>query len=146
MYRLRWYCIEHAVSFYANVVANCSAVILLRNSLRYMVLTDAPIILKYQYPNLFIVDRIMIDNSNVKRKIRVSTKANTNFTKPITLDTVGGDEGSRTPVRKPLTLDFFERSLSFTSPNAWCRTGRPPALAASKSWPNVRQHPAHVHR
>ena len=60
-----------------------------------MVLTDAPIILKYQYPNLFIVDRIMIDNSNVKRKIRVSTKANTNFTKPITLDTVGGDEGSR---------------------------------------------------
>ena len=65
---------------------------------------------KQEIINAFVKQIIIYDDS-VKMEIRVGTKASADSVG--TIAKVGGDEGSRTPVRKSLALDFFERSRLF---------------------------------
>ena len=58
------------------------------------------------------VDRIEISPENIKITIRVSPKANADS------DKVGGDDGSRTRVRRQLARAFYERSRWFRIPAA----------------------------
>lgn len=63
---------------------------------------------KQEIINAF-VKQITIYDDSAKMEIRVGTKASADSNG--TIANVGGDEGSRTPVRKPPALIFFERSL-----------------------------------